>query len=71
MDNLQPDFLFSHIEPVKAELMQVMDPKSWYKLNVWDIVQNIKIWFTTLVAYRLLVRYSSEFVHIGLLHEIL
>ena len=34
VDNLQPDFLFSHIEPVKAELMQVIDLKSWYKLNV-------------------------------------
>ena len=27
VDNLQPDFLYDHIQPVRAELMQVSAPK--------------------------------------------
>ena len=31
MDNLQPDFLYEHIQPVRAELMQVL--LTWYSFG--------------------------------------
>ena len=30
VDNLQPDFLYDHIQPVRAELMQVTESGGWW-----------------------------------------
>ncbi|ESN91105.1 hypothetical protein HELRODRAFT_194551 [Helobdella robusta] len=49
VDNLQPDFLFSHIEPVKAELMQAL----------WRCLNNAPD-STAAVAYRVLGKFGGS-----------
>lgn len=39
VDNLQPDFLYDHIQPVRAELMQV---SVWFPVRLHEVIDLLR-----------------------------